>query len=111
MIKPLRRQSGAVLLLVIVIAVAGIATAIIWPFTDLIAAHDVGSMHGMQRLVHLQTAREAVRTQMITLGAAISEETVLPDRTDPSKMLIRAVESLTASSALPVSGATAMPRP
>ena len=51
-----------------VLAVAALAAAFIWPFTDLIAAHDVGAtVHAAA----LQTAREAVRTQLITLGAGL----------------------------------------
>jgi hypothetical protein len=46
---------------------------LIWPVTDLIAAHDVGSaITGAARAGQLQTAREAVRTQLLTLGAGIS---------------------------------------
>jgi Pentapeptide repeats (8 copies) len=55
-------------------AVAGavvIATAFIWPITDLIAAHDVGRIASRLRAEHLQTAREAVRTQLLTLAAGV----------------------------------------
>jgi Pentapeptide repeats (8 copies) len=55
-------------------AVAGalvIAAAFIWPITDLIAAHDVGRIAGPQRATELQTAREAVRTQLLTLTAGV----------------------------------------
>jgi hypothetical protein len=45
--------------------------AFVWPITDLIAAHDVGRITGAGRLAHLQTAREAVRTQLLTLGAGV----------------------------------------
>jgi uncharacterized protein YjbI with pentapeptide repeats len=51
-----------------VVAVA-ITVALIWPITDLIASHDVGLMTGVQRAAHLLTARESVRTQLLTLGA------------------------------------------
>jgi uncharacterized protein YjbI with pentapeptide repeats len=47
------------------------AAAIVWPITDLIAAHDVGVMAGAQRARQLQMAREAVRTQLLTLGAGV----------------------------------------
>ena len=48
------------------------AGAMVWPVTDLIAAHDVGSaITGVARAEQLQTAREAVRTQLLTLGAGI----------------------------------------
>ena len=43
----------------------------VWPVTDLIASHDVGLITGPTRAAALQTAREAVRTQMLTLGAGV----------------------------------------
>ena len=56
---------------VTVIALA-LAVALIWPITDLIAAHDVGLLiTGSKRAAALQTAREAVRTQLLTLGAGL----------------------------------------
>jgi hypothetical protein len=55
---------------VTVIALA-LAVALIWPITDLIAAHDVGLITGSKRAAALQTAREAVRTQLLTLGAGV----------------------------------------
>jgi len=60
---------------VIVAAAVVVATAVIialvWPVTDLIAAHDVGVITGTSRAVQLQTARESVRTQLLTLGAGV----------------------------------------
>ena len=58
-------------LVVCVLAAAGFVVAFIWPFTDLIAAHDVGLIRSPQRAAQLQSAREAVRTQLLTLGAGI----------------------------------------
>ena len=55
---------------VTVIALA-LAVALIWPITDLIAAHDVGLITGSKREAALQTAGEAVRTQLLTLGAGV----------------------------------------
>src|SRR6266567_4948685 len=55
-------------------AVAGAAAviiALVWPVTDLIAAHDVGVLTGVHRTLQLQAAREAVRTQPLTLGAGV----------------------------------------
>src|SRR6266567_3393313 len=55
-------------------AVAGAAAviiALVWPVTDLIAAHDVGVLTGVHRTLQLQAAREAVRTQLLTLGAGV----------------------------------------
>jgi hypothetical protein len=54
-----------------VIAALAVVVALLWPFTDVIAAHDVGLVTGSARAAHLQTAREAVRTQLLTLGAGI----------------------------------------
>jgi uncharacterized protein YjbI with pentapeptide repeats len=48
------------------------AVALVWPVTDLLAAHDAGTaVTGIARAGQLQTAREAVRTQLLTLGAGI----------------------------------------
>jgi uncharacterized protein YjbI with pentapeptide repeats len=55
---------------VAVVALA-VAVALIWPVTDLIAAHDVGVITGPKRAAALQSAREAVRTQLLTLGAGV----------------------------------------
>ena len=61
--------------LVVVAGVAVVAlalsVALIWPITDLIAAHDVGLITGSTRPPALQAAREAVRTQLLTLGAGV----------------------------------------
>jgi hypothetical protein len=48
-----------------------VVVGLIWPITDLIAAHDVGVITGRLRAQHLQAAREAVRTQLLTLGAGV----------------------------------------
>jgi hypothetical protein len=53
---------------VTVLALA-VTVALIWPVSDLIAAHDVGLIAGPRRPPALQAAREAVRTQLLTLGA------------------------------------------
>jgi hypothetical protein len=55
------------------LAVLGLAVsvALIWPITDLIAAHDVGLIKGSARAAALSAAREAVRTQLLTLGAGL----------------------------------------
>jgi len=64
-----RRKAVAVTLgIALVLALAGV---FIWPVTDLIAAHDVSAITGQQRALHLQGAREAVRSQLLTLGAGI----------------------------------------
>jgi hypothetical protein len=66
-----RIHRGAVLAVGAVVAALAIAGAFIWPITDLIAAHDVGRIAGAQRATQLQTAREAVRTQLLTLAAGV----------------------------------------
>ena len=53
---------------VVVLVLAGVV-GLLWPVTDVIAAHDVGLITGPLRAARLQTAREAVRTQLLTLGA------------------------------------------
>jgi len=53
------------------IAAVAIAVALLWPITDLIAAHDVGGLAGPQRTVHLQAAREATRTELLVLAAGL----------------------------------------
>lgn len=66
------RRRTAPLVAVGVLAFLVAAGALVWPVTDLIAAHDVGSaITGVARAEQLQTAREAVRTQLLTLGAGI----------------------------------------
>ena len=64
---------GHRLVVLAAIAVLGLAVsvALIWPITDLIAAHDVGLITGSKRAAALPTAREAVRTQLLTLGAGL----------------------------------------
>jgi hypothetical protein len=53
------------------VVAAAVIIALVWPVTDLIAAHDVGVITGASRAVQLQTAREALRTQLLTLGAGV----------------------------------------
>lgn len=65
------RTHRVAVLVVCALAAAAIAGAFIWPVTDLIAAHDVGTVSGPLRASSLQTAREAVRAQLLTLGAGL----------------------------------------
>jgi uncharacterized protein YjbI with pentapeptide repeats len=58
---------AAVVMLLAAVAII----ALIWPITDLIAAHDVGPIAGVHRAASLQAAREAARTQLLTLGAGV----------------------------------------
>src|SRR5689334_4205973 len=51
--------------------VVAAAVALVWPITDLTATHDVGPARGAKRTADLQAAREAARTQMLTLGAGL----------------------------------------
>jgi hypothetical protein len=60
----------------VAVAALAVSVALIWPVTDLIAAHDVGLTTGPKRAAALQAAREAaareaVRTQLLTLGAGV----------------------------------------
>lgn len=62
----------ALVLSAIAVLASAAAMALVWPVTDLLAAHDVGTaVTGIARAGQLQTAREAVRTQLLTLGAGI----------------------------------------
>ena len=65
------RTRRAAALAVCVAVGGGFVIAVIWPVTDLIAAHDVGRLSGLSRTFHLQAAREAVRAQLLTLGAGV----------------------------------------
>jgi hypothetical protein len=65
------RNHRAAVLAVGALAAVALVVAVIWPITDLIAAHDVATITGPSRPLHLQTAREAVRTQLLTLGAGL----------------------------------------
>jgi Pentapeptide repeats (8 copies) len=65
------RTHREVVLVACAIAAVALAVVVIWPITDLIAAHDVGTITGPLRALRLQTAREAVRTQLLTLGAGL----------------------------------------
>jgi len=66
---PWNKRTGIVEAAVVV--AAAVIIAWVWPVTDLIAAHDVGVITGTSRAVQLQTARESVRTQLLTLGAGV----------------------------------------
>jgi len=58
----------------VLVAVAG-ALAIAWvvfvPAADWIATHDVGPVTGALRTLRLQTARDAARGRLLTLGAGL----------------------------------------
>ena len=66
---PRNRRSALIAAAVVAIAYA---VVLIWPISDLIAAHDVGTIAGPQRAMHLQTARENARTQLLTMTAGFS---------------------------------------
>jgi uncharacterized protein YjbI with pentapeptide repeats len=67
----IRRLARAAAATACLLAAIALAFALIWPVTDLIAQHDVGSMKGIARAAQLPEAREAVRTQLLTLGAGV----------------------------------------
>ena len=82
------------------------AAAIVWPITDLIAAHDVGVMAGAQRARQLQMAREAVRTQLLTLGAGVFAAGALAFTARNSIFAQRAVQQ---SFSVTITGASSEP--
>jgi uncharacterized protein YjbI with pentapeptide repeats len=55
----------------VVVVTLAFVLGLLWPLTDVIAAHDVGLITGPIRAARLQAAREAVRTQLLTLGAGV----------------------------------------
>jgi hypothetical protein len=65
------RDHPLIMMAAIALAAMAAILALIWPITDLIAAHDVGLITGTQRATALQSARGAVRTQLLTLGAGV----------------------------------------
>ena len=55
-----------------VLAVGIVIWAALWPLTDALAEHDVGNVAtAATRTLRLQSARESVRTQLLTLGAGL----------------------------------------
>jgi uncharacterized protein YjbI with pentapeptide repeats len=82
------------LLVVVAVVLVSLAVAVglLWPLTDVIAAHDVGLITGPLRAAHLQTAREAVRTQLLTLGAGVFAAGALIFTARNSALSRRAVE-------------------
>lgn len=54
-----------------VLAVLAVVYVLVVPATNLIASQDIGHLSAAQRALHLQSAREAVRTQLLTLGAGL----------------------------------------
>jgi hypothetical protein len=70
-IRWLWRNHRATVLFVCVLAALGLVVLFIWPFTDLIAQHDVGLIKGSQRALQLQAARATARTQLLTFGAGV----------------------------------------
>jgi Pentapeptide repeats (8 copies) len=68
----LRKNWAAVVLsAAVVIAAAAIIAAFAWPLTDLIAAHDVGTITGTKRPAALQSARDAARGRLLQFGAGL----------------------------------------
>lgn len=64
----LRSYGWAVALIILALSCIWL---ILWPITDVLASHDVRTITGPSRPAHLQAALEAVRTQLLTLGAGI----------------------------------------
>jgi uncharacterized protein YjbI with pentapeptide repeats len=70
-LKGLWRDYPRIVVPAITVLALACIVALIWPITDVIAAHDVGVITGTPRAAALRTAREAVRTQLLTLGAGL----------------------------------------
>jgi Pentapeptide repeats (8 copies) len=66
------RTHRAAVLIIGGLAAVLMIVALFWPVTDVMAAHDVDPVAASQRAAHLQTAREAVRTQFLTLAAGLA---------------------------------------
>ena len=58
-------------LLAAVAAAVAVIIVVLGPVTDLIARHDVGAVTGPQRAAALQSARDAARGRLLTLGAGL----------------------------------------
>ena len=65
------RSHRPALLAGLAVAVIAYAVLLIWPFSDLIAAHDVGTIAVPMRAMHLEAAREAARTLLLTMNAGL----------------------------------------
>lgn len=59
------------LILPAAIVALAVIWAILWPLTNALASHDVSGYAAAGRAAHLQSAREAARTQLLTLGAGL----------------------------------------
>ncbi len=55
----------------IALTAVAIAVVLVWPLSDLIAAHDVRSLPGPERALRLPGAQETVRGQLLTLSAGV----------------------------------------
>jgi hypothetical protein len=52
-------------------AALAVIWALLWSLTDDLATHDVAGYAKIAQSVHLQSAREAARNQLLTLGAGL----------------------------------------
>lgn len=57
--------------IVVVVLALAIAWLLLVPAADWLASHDVGSVTGATRAMRLQTARDAARGRLLTLGAGL----------------------------------------
>ena len=55
----------------VAVLVLGVAWALLVPAADALATHDIGSVTGPLRTLRLQTARDAARGRLLTLGAGL----------------------------------------
>jgi hypothetical protein len=69
--SPLGHSRPLVVVATAAVAAVAVSGALFWPITDVIAAHDVGPMTGPTRAAALQTARDAARGRLLTLGAGL----------------------------------------
>jgi hypothetical protein len=69
MLARLWHSHRAALVAVLAVAAIGYGVVLIWPISDLIAAHDVGTIASPARAMQLDTARQAARTLLLTMNA------------------------------------------
>jgi hypothetical protein len=67
----LRHNRRVIGLAAVIIGVLAIAWALLVPAADWLATHDVGQVAAKVRPVQLQTARDAARGRLLTLGAGV----------------------------------------
>ena len=69
--RGLRWLTAGLATIVALALLAAIVWALLVPAADALATHDVGSVTGPLRTLRLQTARDAARGRLLTLGAGL----------------------------------------